>query len=441
MLEAPILGLILAYVIRYIADPMSNVYIFRENENIPIFIFMSLIVSLFLGLIVSAEEIFRDRKILKREAFLNLSKSSYLVSKIFILLAISAIQSFMFVMIANTILDVREMYFAYWLALFSTAVFANLLGLNISASFNSAVTIYIIIPLLMIPMMVLSGAMFSFDKLNRTVGSVNKVPLVAEFMVTRWSYEALMVHQFKNNRFEKYFFEIDKQISESQFRTVYLIDELNKRLNVVIDEVEKNMSDEFPYGRLVDKTNELRVLHNEVKKELAFNPKAKWDSLAWLTPAKFDLIAADRLQEFIINMFEHYSEVFEIANHNRNNLIGYMTDTDEKLFNRLKDAYQNEYLGDIVKKAFERNKILEFDYELVQQIEPIYKDPTTTGLINVRTHFLAPRKAIGKTFFDTYWFNISVIWLYSIMLYIALYYDLLKKLLNLFDRISFKKKK
>ena len=48
MLEAPVLGFILAFVIRYIADPMSNTYIFRENENIPIFIFMSLIVSLFL---------------------------------------------------------------------------------------------------------------------------------------------------------------------------------------------------------------------------------------------------------------------------------------------------------------------------------------------------------------------------------------------------------
>jgi len=55
-----------------------------------------------------------------------------------------------------------------------------MLGLNISASFNSAITIYIIIPLLIIPMMVLSGAMFPFDKLNRKIGSVEKVPFIAE---------------------------------------------------------------------------------------------------------------------------------------------------------------------------------------------------------------------------------------------------------------------
>ncbi|MEZ4999899.1 MAG: hypothetical protein R2727_04260 [Bacteroidales bacterium] len=57
LLEAPVLGLLLSYIIRYIADPSSNEYIFRENENIPIYV-IGLIVSLFLGLISSAEKKF-----------------------------------------------------------------------------------------------------------------------------------------------------------------------------------------------------------------------------------------------------------------------------------------------------------------------------------------------------------------------------------------------
>ncbi len=431
MLEAPVLGFILAYVIRYIADPMSNVYIFRENENVPIFIFMSLIVSLFLGLIVSAEEIFRDRKILKREAFLNLSKSSYLVSKVLILITISAIQALLFVLIANTILEVKGMYFAYWLALFSTAVFANVLGLNISASFNSAVTIYIIIPLLMIPMMVLSGAMFSFDKLNRNVGSVNKVPLVAEFMVTRWSYEALMVHQYKDNKFEKYFYDIEKRESIADFRQVYLIPELEKRFNQCYDELTET-------GKIEKSKNALLVLYNEVKKELAANPAAQYD-LSLLTPAKFDLDAAFNLQDFINLMEKHYMEQFALANGEKERVIGFMLEKNAEAYNRLKNTYQNEHLGEIAKKSFEKNKILEFDHEMVQQIDPIYMDPTTTGLVNVRTHFFAPRKYFAGTFFDTYWFNISVIWFFSIILYIMLYFDVLKRLMNMFSNIQFKK--
>ena len=52
-------------------------------------------------------------------------------------------------------------------------------------------------------MMVLSGAMFSFDKLNRKIGNVDKVPLIAEIMPTRWTYEALIVSQFKDNKYSK----------------------------------------------------------------------------------------------------------------------------------------------------------------------------------------------------------------------------------------------
>jgi ABC transport system ATP-binding/permease protein len=117
LLEAPILAFLLAYIIRYIDDPTSNLYIFRDNENIMPYLFMCTIVALFVGLIVSAEEIYKDRKILKRESFLNLSRSSYLFSKLSILFIISAIQAIMFVLVGNTILGINGMYFEYWLDL------------------------------------------------------------------------------------------------------------------------------------------------------------------------------------------------------------------------------------------------------------------------------------------------------------------------------------
>ena len=113
---------------------------------------------------------------------------------------------------------------------------------------------------------------------------------------------------------------------------------------------------------------------------------------------------------------------------------------DAQKFERIKNSYQNEHLGEILKKSFENKKILEFKGELVQQIDPIYKDPTTTGLINVRTHFFAPRKYFAGTFFDTYWFNIILIWVYAALLYLALYYNWLKKMMDFFGKIRFKKK-
>lgn len=111
-LEAPLLAAIIGFFTKYISDLSSTgSYIFRENENLPAYLFMAVIVALFMGLMVSAEEIIHDRKILERESFLNLSRSSYLYSKIMVLFAISAIQTFTFVIIGNAILEIRGMTF------------------------------------------------------------------------------------------------------------------------------------------------------------------------------------------------------------------------------------------------------------------------------------------------------------------------------------------
>ena len=432
LLEAPALGFILSYIIRYISDPTSKVYIFRENENIPIFIFMSLIVALFLGLTVSAEEIFRDRKILKREAFLNLSRSSYLISKILILFLISAIQSYLFVIIANNILGIRGMNFIYWFALFSTAAFANMLGLNISASFNSAVTIYILIPLLMIPMMILSGAMFSFDKLNRTIGRVDKVPLLADLMVTKWTYEALMVHQFKDNEFNKQFYDLDKKVSQADFKKVYFIPAMEERLDRVSKEL--NNIDEVEVTK-----DDLLLLHNEVKKELKNVPEVKFEEVDNLTPSKFNKTVAHKLYEYLNSLDVYYGNEFQTATKKKENKINYYLDNMPEMYKEYRDRYDNESVSDIVKKVFEKNKILEYNHQLVQHIDPIYENPVVSSIFDFRAHFFAPEKQFLGKYFDTYWFNVSVVWILTLLLYITLYRESLKNLLTLGERIKKRK--
>jgi len=424
LLEAPVLGFILSYIIRYIADPTSSVYIFRENENIPIYIFMSLIVALFLGLTVSAEEIFRDRKILKREAFLNLSKSSYLMSKIFILFFISAVQALFFVLIANTILGIRGMTFAYWFALFTTSACANLIGLNVSASFNSAITIYIIIPLIMIPMMVLSGAMFSFDKLNRTVSSVGKVPWIAEIMPTKWSYEALLVHQFKSNRFQRQFYNIKKEESIADFKQVYLLPELNNRLNLIIDEFQSS-------GQVKNTANDLKLIKNELIKENVLVPEIFFEKIDDLVPEKVSPELFDQLKLHLAKLDDHYSRQFVMATTQRENMIRYYMEEKPGLYDWNKNTYHNESVEEHVRKVFEKNEMVENHNELVQQIDPIYKDPFPESWLSFSAHFFAPRKYFLGSYIDTYWFNMGFIWFLTLIFYITLYFDLLKKLIGL----------
>ncbi len=435
LLVSPLLAFVLAYLIKYIADPRSDVYIYRENENIPVYIFMSLIVSLFLGLIISAEEIYKDRKILKRERFLRLGKGSYLLSKIAVLFFISAVQSAMFVAIGNSILEIRGMFIPYWLALFTTAACANLLGLIISASFNSAITIYIVVPVLIIPMMVLSGAMFSFDKLNRKFSSIDKVPVVADLMPTKWTYEALMVNQFKNNKYEKYFYPYEKTESEADFQEVYRIPKLREALNATVTLLnERKLSPENP--------GKLPLLKNEIEKENRLDPQVKFDDMETLEPGKFNPQTVNELQSYFDRLEEHYNNKMLAANNRRQKIMEYMLETDPQLYKKLRDEYYNESLADIVQKVYERNRIVEYKNRLIQKYHPIYEDPDNSHWLGIRSHFFAPQKYFAGRYYETFFFNILTVWVMILLLYLILYFDLLKRIIDLFGEIpSLRKKK
>jgi len=448
LLEAPILGFILSFIIRYIPDPDSTVYQFSENENIPIYIFMSIIVALFMGLTISAEEIFRDRKILKRERFLNLSRTSYLFAKIFILIFISALQSVMFLIIANPILGIKGIFLQYWLTLFTTAFCANMIGLNISASFNSAITIYIVIPLLIIPMMVLSGAMFSFDKLNRQIGNVDKVPLIAELIPTRWTYEALMVSQFKDNRYSKVeytrdketFYTLQKKISVADFNKVYRIPELIRSLETSLDEYKvlqtNNGSRKEPLSdNLSKKYTKLPLLKNELNRITEIYNVTRFNYIESLTPSAFNPVIADSVNAYLKTL----DDIFSAASNRASDRKDSFYNLNQENLNQLRNDYYNYKLEEIVTKYYERKKILIYNNTIVQNIDPIYLDPYDSGFLSFRTHFYAPSKNIFGIRTDTLTFNITLVLLSTILLYLALYYELLARIVKFFENLRIRK--
>lgn len=453
LLESPILALILSFIIRYIADPTSNIYIFRDNVNIPPYIFMSIIVALFLGLTVSAEEIFRDRKILKREAFLNLSRSSYLVSKVIILFVISAIQALLYVLIGNSILGVRGMWFEYWMVMFATSASANMMGLNISASFNSAVTIYILIPLLMIPQMALGGAMFSFDKLNRSIGRVGGVPLVAEAMTARWAYEAMMVHQFKENEFHKEYYDLEKLIQIANFKNIYYFPKLQNKIRETREALEDGagenktlVEDNLALIMAELEREQLRVerFNNERRQHIP-NPDT---SNNYNFPFEqyrsidrefiLDTAQSNGLMHRLDSLKTYYTRIQQEANSLKQRRIEWLNENYPNFYNGKRDAYHNEYLSEIVRKVFEKekSKIVEYEDKLIQQIEPVYLSPMPDHFFDFRTHFYAPKKYFMGKYFNTFWFNIILIWVFTFILYVTLYFDLLKRTLVFFSELT-----
>jgi hypothetical protein len=71
---------------------------------------------------------------------------------------------------------------------------------------------------------------------------------------------------------------------------------------------------------------------------------------------------------------------------------------------------------------------LEKDGKLIQQTDPVFQDPIDSNF--GRAHFFAPRKKFGGIYYNTFWFNICVIWVMSLVLIITLYFDVFKKILD-----------
>ena len=429
LLGSPVLAFLLAYFTRYTID---GEYIFSENDNLPSYIFMCVITSLFLGLIISAEEIIKDRKILKRESFLNLSWFSYLNSKVMIMFLISAIQSISFILIGNYILEIKGMTVPYWLVLFTTSCFANMLGLNISSAFNSVITIYILIPFIIIPQLLFSGVLVKFDKLHQgKFSSVEFTPVIGDMMAARWSFEALAVEQFKNNKYERNFFKYQMEKSQNNWYASFLIDALKKdlwRTNNYKDSTEYRITNNYNIRKLnyyIDQLSGLTGINSvseELKSSLNIN---NIDS----TVVKAANLILDNLAGQFRKEFKKFMVREDSVSRSIISKIG-----KEKLI-ELRNNYYNKNLENVVLDRFRTNQVIETNDRIIQKYEPGYMKPTSKY---GRAHLFAPYKLIGDLKIDTYWFDLMVLWTVTLAFYIALYYNLFEKLTTVLINLRFK---
>jgi ABC-type multidrug transport system ATPase subunit len=423
---SPFLALLLAYFIKYKA---GGSYIFSENENLPAYLFMCVITSLFLGLIISAEEIVRDRKILKRESFLNLSWFSYLNSKVMIMFLISAIQTISFILIGNTILEIRGMTLSYWILLFTTSCFANILGLNISSAFNSVITIYILIPFILIPQLLFSGVIVKFDRLNKNnLSSYEYVPVIGDLMAARWSFEALAVQQFKNNKFEKNFFRYNMEESQNHWYAEFLIEILNSDLSEC-----KAYKDNMQYREIMEDNYFKLVYYIEKLSDIAGYNAISEEWKASLKGGRFNSEVAEQTKEYLDTLTKQFRVLRKIAI-NSHDSVGESLKAKygDQILEILRTNYENLRLKELVLDQTTIAKSIELPRKIIQKYEPGYMKPVSKY---GRATFYAPYKQIGNITFDTFWFNIMVLWIVTIGFYIALYYNLLQKAVSYIENL------
>ena len=423
-LVTPLLALILGYFPKYVSGSDTNLreYLFSKNENLPAYLFMSVIVAIFLGMIISAEDIIKDRKMLARESFLHLSRTSYLLGKVAFLFGLSAIQMITYIVVGNSILGIRSMTMSYWIILFSTACFANMLGLIISDGLKSVVAIYIIVPFLLVPQILLAGVIVKFDKLHYSVAAPENVPFAGDLMPSRWAYEALAVNQFRNNDYQKHFFDIDQAESNISYELYHLIPGILEIINDTESYLQSNPEDERirkNYALILNSLEDIRsrpLQNPEVVNSERINRQL-------LDDIKNELVNIQKILGRRREMFIYQKDTIQ------NDLIRTLGSNEALV--RLKLDYDNESLRDLVLNRNELHKIAESGTKLIRKMEPVYQIPSSRiG----RAQFFSAVKVIGNYQIDTLWFNVIVLWLMILILYIALQFSWLRKGIALFGR-------
>jgi len=246
---APVLAFLIASILRY-SD--SGKYDFASAYHIPTFLFLTLIVAMFLGLTNSADDIIRDRVVLQRERNLSVRLPYYVFAKTVSLGVFALVQCILFVLIGNYLLEIRGMFWIYLGIVFLTAMGGIALGLVVSSLVSDAKTAANIVPLVLIPQIIMGGALIKYEDMNRNLGLVYslthwfsehptkeqaqkmdsklQVPFICEFIAMRWSYEELVVAQAKLNpltrRQDRAQSEIDRIVSKHETTP-----EQTKRLN------------------------------------------------------------------------------------------------------------------------------------------------------------------------------------------------------------------
>lgn len=399
LLEAPLLAGICGLLTRY--APQEG-YTVMNNKNMVSYFFMAIIVAIFLGMSGSAEEIIKDRTLLKREKFLSLSYSSYIWSKIIFAAAVSLVQTALFIIVGNLVMGLKGMFLMWWMILFVSALLSSLIGLLLSQCMNSVVAIYISIPILLIPQILLCGLVVSFSDLNGE-SKTDNVPVVGDVIPSRWAFEALAVGTYCYNDYERPFFELDKERFQALFYRQSFIYELESQMETWQDELRQGI--EVKPGHLEVLRNELPTLAVQCGMEPYTGDYDYESVMSYLDDAK--KILDRKSNDATLGKDSYMGEL--IRQNGKDEMI------------RLKRANCNLRLEEFLTGGDSEKELLIVDNHIVPQVGRVYLTPKSR---NGRAPFYSSVKRLGDSEIPTLWFNMGVLLLMCIVVTVLLLMDI-----------------
>lgn len=183
LLQAPLIAFLMMLAFDLEVFSSSD---FEMSRLSPSVLFMLACISIWFGTSNCAQEIIKEIHIYKRERMVNLKILPYMLSKITVMGLITVVQCLVMALIVNWAFKIDQ---AYWAEIFASlslsALTGVMMGLAISAIVKSREMAVVLVPLILIPQIMFSGAIFKISDMTEAGQSVSYLT------ASRWTYQAL----------------------------------------------------------------------------------------------------------------------------------------------------------------------------------------------------------------------------------------------------------
>jgi ABC-type multidrug transport system ATPase subunit/pSer/pThr/pTyr-binding forkhead associated (FHA) protein len=295
-LEAPLLAICISLLLKFTPDGSYSLY---DNRYLTTFFFLSTIVSLFLALANSIDEVIVDRDVLSRERLLNIRSYSYYTSKFVTLLLFSLVQNFLYLKTSYIILEIKELFFYHFIYLTTLSTTGIGMGLLVSSIPGlKEKTVQNFLPLILIPQIIFGGHIVKYEDMSNLfrVDKTREIPEVCDFMPSRWGFEGMVTLHYSNSQYfktyEKLKSDLQAAIDREERESVSLQDrksEILSKMNSFRKEYKRD------YGNM--------VLEEEIKDALAKKrDEATYHDIMFY-PKKDIFFLKDGLRTEIFNLF------------------------------------------------------------------------------------------------------------------------------------------
>lgn len=203
LLVSPLLALLTAFVLRGV--PPGKAYCYLDNENSLLFGFISVIVFIFIGLANSIDDLLGEKRSIQREVKLSVSAYCQLLAKDAVLLGMTIIQVLLYYTVSSLILGMHGSLYPQGLFLLLSGIMGFGTGLFFSSFIRDRSAIINVLPLVIIPQIMFSGAVINFSDMNSSlrINRRSEIPEFCQIVPSRWLFEGWVVASARLNRIEQ----------------------------------------------------------------------------------------------------------------------------------------------------------------------------------------------------------------------------------------------